>query len=137
MKLLGSSPTSVTVHSYCVHAGLAGSLIPGTMMIASPLEDKSPAFGEATANVKPSQEVSEPKVEVVTKTVAEPKVEIKANVAVVVDGPADAKGEDFPSEDFPASSDAAHTEVGHDETGLFNPPAKDVPLGTQESHPGE
>ena len=52
---------------------------------------------------------------------------------------ADTKGGevgDFPSEEFPGPSDAA--DVEDDESGLFNPPSKDVPLGTQEEpHPRE
>ena len=57
-----------------------------------------------------------------TSAITEPQVDI-----------ADIGGDevvDFPSEEFPGPGDAP--DVEDDESGLFNPPAKDVPLAGQE-----
>ena len=115
-------------------------MIPGTLIPkieSSPLVDKHSAFDEAATDVLvegPNLEPEELKVEA-------PKVEIDANIEVAAAGEAELNVEgveDFPAEDFPAPSETAHLEVEHDETGLFNPPARHVSLGsTDESHPGE
>ena len=83
---------------HCIHAGMAGDMIPGTM--------------------------------IPRKTATDDKAEPEK----------DEGGEDFPSEeDFPSPSDPTSIDaaVKHDESGLFNPPAGDAPLGTEESRAGE
>ena len=93
----------------------------------SPLAGKHPAFSQAGANViqdsKDSQEADK------TSAITESQVDKTEDT---VDA-GDDEVVDFPSEEFPGPSDA--TDVADDESGLFNPPAKDVPLTTQDEEP--